>query len=66
MPTLVTLDDTLVHSDSERLDDMKRILFGVASRHQILLFTCHPEMWWDLGVLPLDNQTTEEQGFTSL
>jgi chromosome segregation ATPase len=61
-PTLVILDDTLVHSDSERLEDMKRILFDAASRHQILLFTCHPEKWQDLGVPPVDIQATKEQG----
>ncbi|MBR9870648.1 MAG: AAA family ATPase [Gammaproteobacteria bacterium] len=55
-PTLVILDDTLVHSDEERLDDMKRILFDAATRHQILLFTCHPEKWQDLGVPPVDIQ----------
>ncbi|MDR9424847.1 MAG: AAA family ATPase [Marinobacter sp.] len=53
-PTLIILDDTLVHSDQNRLDDMKRILFDAAKRHQILLFTCHPEKWQDLGVLPTD------------
>lgn len=53
-PTLIILDDTLVHSDSERLDGMKRILFDAATRHQILLFTCHPENWRDLGVEPRD------------
>ncbi|MBC7190759.1 AAA family ATPase [Marinobacter sp.] len=53
-PTLIILDDTLVHSDQNRLDDMKRILFDAARRHQILLFTCHPEKWQDLGVLPMD------------
>jgi len=53
-PTLIILDDTLVHSDQNRLDDMKRILFDAAQRHQILLFTCHPEKWQDLGVLPTD------------
>jgi len=31
---------------------MKRILFDAARRHQILLFTCHPENWQDLGVAP--------------
>lgn len=61
-PTLVILDDTLVHSDSERLEDMKRILFDAASRHQILLFTCHPEKWQDLGVPPLDIQALKEGG----
>jgi len=55
-PTLVILDDTLVHSDRGRLEDMKRILFDAASRHQILLFTCHPEKWQDLGVPPVDIQ----------
>lgn len=60
-PTLVILDDTLVHSDSERLEDMKRILFDAASRHQILLFTCHPEKWSDLGVPPVDVQALKEQ-----
>jgi len=53
-PTLIILDDTLVHSDQTRLDDMKRILFDAAKRHQILLFTCHPEKWQDLGVRPTD------------
>ena len=61
-PTLVILDDTLVQSDSERLEDMKRILFDAASRHQILLFTCDPEKWQDLGVPPLDIQASKEQG----
>ena len=49
-PTLIILDDALVHSDAARLDRMKRVLFDAASRHQILLFTCHPENWRDLGV----------------
>ncbi|KKN13389.1 hypothetical protein LCGC14_1006780, partial [marine sediment metagenome] len=53
-PTLIILDDTLVHSDAERLEGMKRILFDAATRHQILLFTCHPENWRDLGVEPRD------------
>ncbi|MCW8193386.1 AAA family ATPase [Proteobacteria bacterium 005FR1] len=53
-PTLIILDDSLVHSDTERLGQMKRILFDAAQRHQILLFTCHPENWRDLGVAPRD------------
>lgn len=53
-PTLIILDDTLVHSDKQRLEQMKRILFDAACRHQILLFTCHPENWRDLGVAPVD------------
>lgn len=51
-PTLIILDDALVHCDQERREQMKRILFDAAQRHQILLFTCHPENWQDLGVLP--------------
>jgi hypothetical protein len=26
------------------------VLFDAAQRHQVLLFTCHPEDWRDLGV----------------
>ncbi|MNU02359.1 hypothetical protein D3C72_2460390 [compost metagenome] len=44
------LDDTLVHSDTQRLAQMKRVLYDAAQRHQLLLFTCHPEDWMDLGV----------------
>jgi uncharacterized protein YhaN len=51
-PTLIILDDALVHSDEMRLAQMKRVLFDAATRHQILLFTCHPEKWQDLGVVP--------------
>lgn len=49
-PTLVVLDDALVHSDEPRLAQMKRVLFDAAQRHQVLLFTCHPARWRDLGV----------------
>lgn len=49
-PTLLILDDALVHSDSERLAQMKRVLFDAAQRHQVLLFTCHPALWRDMGV----------------
>lgn len=51
-PTLLILDDALVHSDAERLAQMKRVLFDAAQRHQVLLFTCHPASWRDLGVAP--------------
>lgn len=53
-PTLIILDDALVHSDQARLAQMKRVLFDAAQRHQILLFTCHPEDWRDLGVVARD------------
>jgi hypothetical protein len=49
-PTLLILDDALVHSDAPRLAQMKRALFDAALRHQVLLFTCHPEHWRDMGV----------------
>lgn len=55
-PTMIILDDSLVHSDSKRLDSMKRILFDAAQRHQILLFTCHPGNWQDLGSEPINLQ----------
>lgn len=55
-PTLIILDDALVHSDSARREQMKRILFDAAQRHQILLLTCHPENWRDLGVAAHDMQ----------
>lgn len=48
-PTLLILDDALVHSDSDRRQQMKRILNDASQRHQILLFTCHPEDWRDAG-----------------
>ena len=48
-PTLLILDDALVHSDGARRAQMKRILHDAAQRHQILLFTCHPEEWRDAG-----------------
>ena len=49
-PTLIILDDALVHSDEQRLAQMKRVLFDAAQRHQVLLFTCHPANWRDMGV----------------
>lgn len=49
-PTLILLDDALVHSDEDRLAQMKRVLFDAAQRHQVLLFTCHPDRWRDMGV----------------
>jgi uncharacterized protein YhaN len=49
-PTLLILDDALVHTDEDRLGQMKRVLYDAASRHQMLIFTCHPAAWRDLGV----------------
>lgn len=53
-PTLLLLDDALTHSDARRLEAMKRILFDAGQRHQILILTCHPQAWQDLGVTPRD------------
>lgn len=49
-PTLLILDDALVHTDKDRLDQMKRVLYDAATRHQILIFSCHPQAWQNLGV----------------
>jgi AAA domain len=49
-PTLLILDDALVHTDEYRLQQMKRVLYDAAARHQVLVFTCHPEAWRGLGV----------------
>lgn len=49
-PTLLILDDALVHSDEQRLAQMKRVIYDVSQRHQVLLFTCHPAAWRDAGV----------------
>ena len=53
-PTLIVLDDALVHSDARRIEPMQGVLFDAATRHQILLFTCHPERWGELGVAARD------------
>jgi hypothetical protein len=49
-PTLLLFDDAAVHTDAERREGIKRALLEAATRHQILVFTCHPELWNDLGV----------------
>jgi chromosome segregation ATPase len=51
-PTLVMLDDSLVNCDLDRLAQMKRVIYDAAKRHQILIFTCHEELWRDVGVAP--------------
>lgn len=50
-PTLLILDDALVNTDEDRLGQMKRVLYDAAQRHQVLIFTCHPGAWRDLGVV---------------
>lgn len=56
-PTLLILDDAMVNSDATRLAQVKRVLFDAAKRHQVLLFTCHPDNWNDLGVAARDLAT---------
>jgi energy-coupling factor transporter ATP-binding protein EcfA2 len=51
-PTLIIMDDALVHSDSQRLEQMKRVVFDASQRHQILVFTCHPMAWQNVGASP--------------
>ncbi|ART82295.1 hypothetical protein CBP31_06370 [Oceanisphaera profunda] len=53
-PTLIILVDSLVHSDRTRLEQMQRILFDAQNRHQILLFSCHPHNWQNLGCKTFD------------
>lgn len=48
-PTLLVLDDALVHTDKDRLDRLKRVLYDASQRHQVLMMTCHPDRWRDLG-----------------
>ena len=50
-PTLIVLDDALVHTDDARREHIKRALFDAATRHQILMLTCHGLAWRDMGVI---------------
>ena len=49
-PTLLIFDDAVTHSDRGRLERVKRALLYAAGRHQVLVLTCHPENWDDVGV----------------
>ncbi len=49
-PTLLVFDDAVVHTDDARRDGIKRALLEATRRHQILVLTCHPAHWDDLGV----------------
>jgi uncharacterized protein YhaN len=63
---LIILDDALVHSDAQRLAQMKRILFDAAGRHQVLLFSCHPDRWLDLGVVPMEMEILKHPARSTL
>lgn len=52
-PTLIIMDDALVHSDPQRLEQMQRVVFDASQRHQILVFTCHPANWRSAGASPV-------------
>lgn len=54
MPTLLILDDAVVHTDAERRARIKRALRDAARRHQVLIFTCHPEDWDDMPEVARD------------
>ena len=62
-PAPVLLDDALVYSDEKRFAQMKQILKDAATRHQILIFTCRPSDWADVGrVIQLsDSRIVEEE-----
>jgi uncharacterized protein YhaN len=49
MPVTVMLDDALVHSDDERRERMKAILYQAAKRYQVLVLTCHEREYRDAG-----------------
>jgi hypothetical protein len=53
-PTLIIMDDALVHSDPQRLEQMQRVVFDASQRHQILVFTCHPANWRSVGADPVE------------
>jgi DNA repair exonuclease SbcCD ATPase subunit len=48
-PWPLVLDDVLVNTDAERIRRMQRALFHAGRRMQILLFTCHGELFDGLG-----------------
>lgn len=52
-PTLIIMDDALVHSDPQRLEQMQRVVFDASQRHQILVITCHPANWKGVGASPV-------------
>ncbi len=53
-PQLVILDDTLVHSDAERMARMLPRVARAAERLQILLVTCHPASYDSLAANRVD------------
>ena len=52
-PTLIILDDALVHTDAQRLEQMKRVIFDASKRHPVLVFSCHPAAWKNVAANPV-------------
>ena len=50
-PTFLVVDDGVLNADNQRLEQLKRMLYDAGQRHQILIFSCHPDRWAGLGVV---------------
>ncbi len=48
-PWPLVLDDVLVNTDADRIQQMQRVLYLAGQKMQILLFTCHGPMFDTLG-----------------
>lgn len=48
---VLVLDDSLVHTDPERLGRAVSLLREVAGKVQVLLFSCHPERFAGFGAV---------------
>lgn len=46
----VILDDALVYSDDDRFEKMTKIISKSAQKYQIIILTCRPTLYADLGV----------------
>jgi len=48
--SFLVLDDGLLNADDVRFEQVKRMLYDAGQRHQILIFSCHPDRWSGIGV----------------
>lgn len=46
----IILDDALVYSDDDRFEKMKKIISRSAKNYQVIILTCRPTLYADLGV----------------
>lgn len=65
-PWPLVLDDVLVNTDLDRIQQMQRVLYLAGQKMQILLFTCHGAMFDTLGPdkliqLPGDSRHREDR-----